>query len=165
VDGKSTLRSLIGQHGALPPTLITITCHGTQYLFKYPAGRTIRNENAGKKLGDGLDIRGDGGYVMVPPSIHPEGIAYRFDDVDVEIADAPEGLVATAASPGPCTTPPATNDLIPKGKGEPMKFVLAARMFKAGCTELEVLDAELALDKRCEHRGRRGNSPQGSGLV
>jgi hypothetical protein len=52
----------IAQHGTLPDTLVTATCHGGQYLFNYPSGHTIRNDNSGKRLGDGLDIMGIGGY-------------------------------------------------------------------------------------------------------
>ena len=39
---------------------------GMHYLFTYPAGQNIRNW-AGK-LAEGLDVRGEGGYIVVPPS-------------------------------------------------------------------------------------------------
>jgi putative DNA primase/helicase len=40
-----------------------------------------------------VDIRGDGGYVVAPPSIHPSGEVYRWVDPDAEIAPAPEWLL------------------------------------------------------------------------
>ncbi len=154
VNGASTLKNLMAQHGALPLTLITVTHHGNQYLFKYPSDRTIRNENAGKKLGDGLDIRGDGGYVMVPPSVHPVGSPYRFADADAELANAPEWLIRMAEGAAPPTEQhPANNsDCIPKGKGEPAKFSCAIKLLKAGYSRDVALGAVLALDARCEHQ-------------
>lgn len=40
-----------------------------------------------------VDIRGDGGYVVAPPSIHPSGESYCWIDPDVEIAPAPAWLL------------------------------------------------------------------------
>ena len=39
---------------------------GMHVFFRYPAGQEVRN-SAGV-LGPGLDVRGEGGYVVVPPS-------------------------------------------------------------------------------------------------
>src|SRR5262249_36996229 len=56
-------------------------------------GHAVRN-SAGL-LGLGLDVRGDGGYVLLPPSIHPSGRAYAWsvDSAD-EFAIAPDWLYA-----------------------------------------------------------------------
>jgi hypothetical protein len=48
-----------------------------QLFFVYPKGQDIRN-SAGK-LGPGLDIRGAGGYVILPPSGHPSGGRYEWE--------------------------------------------------------------------------------------
>jgi putative DNA primase/helicase len=118
VDGKNTLRGLIAEHGLLPRTLTTVTQHGGQYLFRYPSGRQIRNDNSGKKLGEGLDIRGHGGYVMVPPSTHPEGAAYRFADAGTAVADAPEWLLRMVESPTPTSTSTAPVSSTSTGIGQ-----------------------------------------------
>jgi hypothetical protein len=66
-DGAESLKALEGWHGPLPRTLSVVTPHlGQHYYFAHP-GVEVRN-SAGK-LGTGLDIRGDGGYVLVPPSM------------------------------------------------------------------------------------------------
>ncbi len=53
--------------GPLPETAKARTGGGgTHVFFAYPAGDEVRS-SAGK-LGPGLDVRGEGGYVVVPPS-------------------------------------------------------------------------------------------------
>jgi hypothetical protein len=57
-------------------TLQVKTGRGRNFYFRFEDG--IRND-AGKRLGDGIDIRGDGGYVVVPPSVHENGTTYQYD--------------------------------------------------------------------------------------
>jgi hypothetical protein len=47
---------------------------GWHYYFQYEEGIT---NHAGIK--PGIDIRGDGGYVIVPPSVHPSGNKYEWE--------------------------------------------------------------------------------------
>ena len=47
---------------------------GEHYYYRAPKGAAIRN-NVGK-LGEGLDLRGVGGYVIAPPSLHISGHPY-----------------------------------------------------------------------------------------
>lgn len=76
-EGPATLAALEAQHGPLPSTLEQRTGGGgRQLFFKLPTGREIRN-SAGK-LGPGLDVRGAGGYVILPPSSHPSGGRYSW---------------------------------------------------------------------------------------
>ncbi len=73
VDGEAgadSLHELERRHGELPETSARETGGGGEhYYFTHPGGE-IRN-SAGK-LGPGLDIRADGGYVVCPPSHAPE---------------------------------------------------------------------------------------------
>ncbi len=67
VDQPAGLDALEAEHGKLPATRTNLTgSGGTHYLFTYPAGEEIRN-SAGK-LATGLDVRGEGGYIIAPPS-------------------------------------------------------------------------------------------------
>ncbi len=65
--GAASLETLTLEHGEMPATTTVRTgSGGLHYYFSYPAGAVIRN-SAGK-LGPGLDIRGEGGCVVAPPS-------------------------------------------------------------------------------------------------
>ncbi len=78
-DGPASLKSLENQLGKLPDTLSQTTGGGgRQFFFLYPAGVEIGNSV--KKLGAGIDIRANNGQVVVPPSIHPNGNQYKWDN-------------------------------------------------------------------------------------
>src|SRR5271169_1082401 len=71
----------------LPATVEVISARGRHLYFKYP-GTPVRN-TAGK-IAPGIDTRGDGGFVLAPPSIHPSGALYRW---------APNGARTAAIAP------------------------------------------------------------------
>ena len=75
VDGEFELRRLEAEHDTLPSTVEVITGAGRHLYFRMPE-MPVRN-SAGK-VADNIDVRGDGGYVLVPPSIHPSGRAYTW---------------------------------------------------------------------------------------
>jgi Bifunctional DNA primase/polymerase, N-terminal len=90
-EGEASLRGLESEHGLLPPTREAISGGGGRHLwFKY----TGPVPSKAGPIGIGLDTRGDGGYIIAPPSIHPNGRAYAWsvDSVD-ELAIAPDWLL------------------------------------------------------------------------
>lgn len=102
-QGEATLRTLQEQHGALPDTPMVRTGKGTHLYFRYPEGVEIRNLSGQSSDGapmPGIDVRGDGGYVVAPPSIHPNGRAYAWQvsPWDREPADAPPWLLDLVVS-------------------------------------------------------------------
>lgn len=86
-NGLHFLRDWEVEHGKLPETWTQITGSGGKQLF-YRAGQDIRNSANGEI---GVDVRGNGGYVVLPPSLHPCGDRYEWsispDDMDVADAD------------------------------------------------------------------------------
>jgi Bifunctional DNA primase/polymerase, N-terminal len=65
--GPESLATLERENGPLPETARARTGGGGVHVFfRYPAEKEVRN-SAGW-LGPGLDVRGEGGYVLVPPS-------------------------------------------------------------------------------------------------
>lgn len=78
-EGDKTLSDLCKRYGDIPltPTSVTGT-GGKHYVFKLPEGITLKS-SAGK-LGKGLDIRAEGGQFIAPPSLHPNGKKYQWEE-------------------------------------------------------------------------------------
>jgi putative DNA primase/helicase len=95
--GDDTLATLEAEHERLPATLEALTGNGRHILFARPGNVEVRN-NAGTRLGPGLDIRGDGGYIVAPPSAHASGRSYRWSNED-PIADLPDWLLELVQKP------------------------------------------------------------------
>jgi hypothetical protein len=91
--GAASLKALTDEHGELPVTPHSITgSGGSHYLFK--CKRPIRN--TASRLADKIDIRGEGGQIIAPPSVHKTGGFYIWAEGcapwEVAVADAPEWL-------------------------------------------------------------------------
>lgn len=99
--GEESLLALETEHSPLPATLTSHTGGGGRHLyFRHPGGH-VPNK-AGVR--PGLDVRGDRGQVVAPPSRHPTtGERYRWLAEDAPVADLPgwfaELLVSAAAVP------------------------------------------------------------------
>lgn len=76
-DGPASLTQLQGEHEPLPLTCAQRTGSGGQQLLFAHSGHAVRNRTA---LRPGLDVRGDGGYIVVPPSRHASGDRYRWEE-------------------------------------------------------------------------------------
>jgi hypothetical protein len=73
--GDASLERLERRFGPLPTTIEATTGGGGRHLyFAHPGGLT-RNRTG---LAQGIDLRGDGGYIVAPPSIHPSGRPYAW---------------------------------------------------------------------------------------
>ncbi|WP_171379720.1 bifunctional DNA primase/polymerase [Brucella pseudogrignonensis] len=93
IDGFAALSALEQKYGPLPKTATVRTAGGGEHrYFSHVAG--VRNRGA---LGAGLDVRGDGGYVIAAGSVLSDGRSYTWVDHDgdglPDIADAPDWLL------------------------------------------------------------------------
>lgn len=107
-DGRETLARLEAVHGELPATLAQRTgSGGEQRFFRWPAGgQEVRNTSS--SIGPRLDTRGLGGFVILPPSLHPSGKRYAWIDSVADPAEAPAWLLALL-----CAAKPASVSAIP----------------------------------------------------
>lgn len=112
--GEDSLRALEARHGSLPLTLQHFTGNGRHLVFRHPCGG-VRIKNSVRKMGAGLDVRGDGGYIVAAPSRHVSGRAYRWADLDIPIAEAPQWLldmvIAQPDVPAPAVGPVDVRDM------------------------------------------------------
>jgi hypothetical protein len=98
--GEASLREFERQHGALPRSVEAATGGGGRHIyFRHPGG-LVRNRVG---LAPGLDLRGDGGLVVAPPSVHPSGRRYAWEPGrspdEIEPAEMPGWFEALARGP------------------------------------------------------------------
>lgn len=107
--GEASLATLEARFGSLPATAQTRTGSGGRHiLFHHPGGRRIPNRT---RFLPNLDIRGDGGLIVAPPSLHYSGARYAWWDTGdpapanwlIQILDA---LDAERKPPPPPPTTP-----------------------------------------------------------
>lgn len=97
--GDESLALLKNQYGPLPNTIEAITGGGGSHiLFKNPG--LIKNRT---NILPGLDVRGEGGYIVVAPSLHACGKRYEWElssrPLEVPLSDMPEWLLQMIVEP------------------------------------------------------------------
>ncbi len=98
--GDASLEKLQSMHGELPLTWRCLTGGGGEHIyFRAPPYRIIRN-SAGA-IAEGIDVRGEGGYVVAPGSRHTSGRSYEWSvdhhPDDIELAVVPDWLLSVVA--------------------------------------------------------------------
>jgi hypothetical protein len=96
-EGRASLAALEQEHGQLPRGVCVRTPRGGEHrYFRFPQSGNVGN-SAGR-LGPGLDVRGEGGYVVAPPSTNGTGAAYEFTGGSKWIPPAPGWMVDVLAN-------------------------------------------------------------------
>lgn len=145
--GEESLSGLERSHGLLPATVEAITGGGGRHLyFAHPAG-VVHNRVA---LVPGVDLRGDGGCVVAPPSLHPSGRRYAWAPgrapEAVPLAPPPHWLLQLARPEGRRAGHPLAHwrelvrRRIPEGERNNTIASLAGHLFRHG------VDAEIVLE-------------------
>lgn len=97
VNGLEEFAALCG--GVIPDTLTVATpSGGFHFYYKWP-GFKVKNSVA--QLAPGVDVRGDGGYAVLPPTRHKNGNVYEFVNWGTPITDLPDWLAGRIAAGGP----------------------------------------------------------------
>ena len=157
--GDESLRDL-----NLPPTVTSLTGGGGQHLwYRYPHGSGI---TIGAGLLPGIDWRGEGGYVIAPPSLHASGQRYAWEPGyapdEHELAPLPAHLLALLSTPKAALAKPesAGGELLPYITGErqlpvgqrnQMLAQFAGHMFAAGNLPDAVVGTLWLIAQQAEH--------------
>ena len=76
-DGRATARDWIAMGRSLKALWQRTPSGGYHAVFTMP---NVELPNSARKLGAGVDTRGDGGYILAAPSVHPNGGRYEWPD-------------------------------------------------------------------------------------
>jgi len=156
--GDDSLMALVARHTALADTIQQMTGGGgSQLLWQNPPGAKMPCHNG---VWPGIDVKGEGGYIVVPPSIHPSGKEYVWDTAKKSILEerinpanpwlVVEIMAAANHHTGP-TEPFELPERIPKGKRHPTLFRMGCAMRHKGCGHPEILAALWEINQqRCE---------------
>jgi hypothetical protein len=104
LDGKEGLASwadLEATHGVTATLEQATGGGGIHLVFAYPAEAALGNSVG--RLGPGIDTRGQGGYILAAPSMHPSGRRYAWRDDSLAPAPCPPWLVELLKPPPPRT--------------------------------------------------------------
>ncbi len=143
IDGYHSLEDWQREHGDFPETWTAITGRGGYHLY-YRGNGKIKNR-AG--IIDGVDIRGNGGYVVAPPSIHKNGNRYEWEysPDEFEIAKADNNveyfLSHDDQKQGTAFTMP---NIVAAGQRNQMLFRFACMMQAKGASDQSVFAATMA---------------------
>ena len=120
--GDESLALLLEQHGKLPDTVEALTGGGGRHII-------LRGGVRGTVLAPGIDVKSTGGYIVAPPSIHPNGRPYVWEASsrpdEVQVALAPDWLMKMLGAKRP-----HLNAYTHSSHVDPESFVLG-RAFKA----------------------------------
>jgi len=139
-DGLKSKATLEEKHGALPPTRTHRTGGGGLHLlYRNPNGSDIRN-TVGLDGLPGVDLRANGGYIVVPPSFHESGNRYEVQDPS-EIAFCPDWLMTLAKARPPVNSSPA-GDAITEGRRHHRLISIAGSLRRQGLNQ-EAIESAL----------------------
>ena len=149
--GDATLAALESRYGPLPHTVTALTGGGGRHFWLLlPDGMTAKS--CGDALGPGVDVKAQGGYVVVPSSLHASGRPYTYaagcELGVVPIATAPAWVVELlrkSASPEGRTL--ATPRHL-KGVGRNVELTRRAGSYRARGVEIDELTTRLVADNR-----------------
>ena len=158
-DGYATLSAWERAQGELPETAVAITGSGGMH-YLYRTNRNTIRPSANAELG--VDVRCDGSYIVAPPSVHPNGNRYEWQDhpEDVGIATANGavydfldhvqrngGVDETRKDNGKFRLP----DEIRHGERDKTLFRYAAHLRAIGRSDEEIMNAVVGVNfNRCD---------------
>jgi putative DNA primase/helicase len=154
LEGAEWFARMLAEHD-WPDTRTTRTKDGTHLYYACVSERSAAIRCSAGKIAPGVDVRGEGGYVVVPPSTHPEGPQYQWITApNHPIAEAPSWLeqLALDANNHDNNTKPSLSlaEIIPEGRRNATLTSFAGSMRAKGLSA-EAIAAALMVEnhERC----------------
>jgi hypothetical protein len=122
-SGDHSLKQKQAEIGKLPDTRSSTTgSGGTHLVFAYPSNQDAIAGGMGNRGGllSSVDTRGDGGYIVAPPSMHQSGNRYRWNDPDQPLAEPSQAwlsFIATATGGDRSSLQPTSDFVLHAGEG------------------------------------------------
>jgi hypothetical protein len=157
--GDVALTELIEKHGDLPKTCTVRTGGGGYHLLFAHSG--IQFKNSASDIGEGLDIKTTGGYIVAAPSLHVSGKRYEWTDT-IAPADWPTWMLEELTKPKPKREGKGCEKLkafvftaegppITEGKRNKKLFGICSRMRGDGMNQEQIERAALEINAaRCQ---------------
>ena len=131
--GEESLKVLFNEHGEFEKTACQRTGSGKHFLFNCESPiKTRANSPA-----SGIDIRGNGGYIVAAPSVHANGNLYQWEVDPSNLLNAPKWLTALLEQQKKATQTDRTA-LIPKGGRNESLFSIACSLRNDGVKAREI---------------------------
>ncbi|MFC1902602.1 phage/plasmid primase, P4 family [Chloroflexota bacterium] len=147
-DGLKSKAAIEARYGSLPRTRKHRTGGGGEHwIYRNPNHANVRNTVSFAGC-PGVDLRANGGYIVVPPSLHKSGRRYEVLD-DNEIAPAPDWLMNLATKKRTKARQTLSHsELIPEGERNSRLTSIAGSMRRQGMSQESIEAALQDVNKR-----------------
>lgn len=149
INGYHTLRDWEREHGEFPDTWSSITGRGGTHLF-FRTNKKVQNRGG---ILEGIDVRGEGGYIVAPPSVHQNGNAYEWEYApdEFELAEASDLVLKFLETKKTTHTEFKAPDIIQDGKRNDTLYRLACSLQAKNLSD-EAIKAALEIENetRCK---------------
>ncbi|MDO4801242.1 MAG: VapE family protein [Prevotellaceae bacterium] len=145
INGFKSLRDWQSKHGIIKPSWMSKTGRGGYHYF-FISNEPVKNR---VNIIPAVDIRGDGGYVVAPPSIHPNGTPYQWMEnlspEEVELVEADDNIkFFLAQGTETVQTRYLAPSIVPEGERNHTLFRFACMMQSKGASDEAVYAATMA---------------------
>jgi len=146
--GLKSKAAIEARYDSLPCTRTHRTGGGGEHwIYRNPNGANVRNTVSFAGY-PGIDLRANGGYIVVPPSPHKNGRRYEILD-DNEIAPAPDWLINLATKKRlEAWQTSSDSELIPEGERNSRLTSIAGSMRRQGMAQKAIEAALQDVNKR-----------------
>lgn len=150
--GDAAFRKYCAEHNFVPETLTATTGNGRHHYFAHPGGEV---PNSARTIADGVDVRGDGGYVVAPPSRHRSGTTYAWLAGGQPPQQAPDWLLQRMLAGkrerrSSMKSAAVCREAVPEGRRNTELASVAGRLRNRGLDEPQIIERLLKEnDDRC----------------